>query len=203
MAEHASTPTADLATFGIDERDAELLLDLAETAIRARLTRGTIPDVDAGALPTSLARPIGAFVSLHVAGELNGCIGNMGGTTAIAASVTELAVKAAFEDPRLPALRSVDLTDLHIEISLLSARVEVPARTRSELVAQLRPVEHGLVLRSGYRQALFLPSVWEQLPHPDLFVDQLLRKAGISPTTWPGDMLAELFTTATVHRELS
>jgi AmmeMemoRadiSam system protein A len=202
LAEQASTPTVDLAAFGIEEHDAEVLLDLAEVSIRARLAGGRAPDIDTGTLPPSLAQPLGAFVSLHVAGELNGCIGNIGGTTAIAVSVAELAVKAAFEDPRLPALRPDDLAALDIEISVLSARVEVPARTRSDLLAQLRPGEHGLVLRSGHRHALFLPSVWEQLPHPDLFVDQLLRKAGLPSHAWPADVLAELFTTATVRRAL-
>lgn len=186
----------------LGEQEAELLLDLAERAIRARLTGGPPPEIDVAELPAGARRPQGAFVTLHVAGRLNGCIGNIGGGAPLAVSVAELAVKAAFHDPRLPALRITELHELRIEVSVLSPTTAIPAATRAELFAHLRPGVHGLVLRSGRRQALFLPAVWEQLPHPDDFVDHLLHKAGLPVGSWPSDMFAESFTTASVHREL-
>jgi AmmeMemoRadiSam system protein A len=154
-------------------------------------------------LPAALHRPNGAFVTLLVAGELNGCIGDVAGSASLAVSVADLAIKAAFHDPRLPALTSSDLAGLTIEVSLLSSRIEVPAGSRTELLQQLRRDEHGLTIRSGSRRALFLPSVWRQLPRPDQFVDQLLRKAGLPHGAWPDDLVAAVFTTTTVSRHLA
>jgi AmmeMemoRadiSam system protein A len=200
--QHQPTP-ADLADFGLTSADAETLLDIAEAAVRARLEGRSAPLPDDSALPPALHRGgTGAFVTLQVAGRLNGCIGDLGGGRPLAESIAELAVKSAFHDPRLPQLRTADLDDLAIEISLLSARSAVRARTRTELVEQLLPGVHGLVLTSGGHSALFLPSVWEQLPRPDDFIDRLLLKAGLAPETWPTDLLAEVFTCAEFERSV-
>ena len=91
---------------------------------------------------------------------------------------------------------------MHIEISLLSPRTEVPASTRAELLEQLTPGVHGLQIASGRRRAIFLPAVWGQLADPNDFLDQLLRKAGLSTTDWPTDMHAEIFTTHSFGRQL-
>ena len=191
------SPSAD---FPVDLAEAELLLDLSEVAIRAGLdgTHSPRPDVDQ--LPDALRRPFGAFVTLHVAGRLNGCIGNIQTSDPIGTCVVNLALKAAFDDPRLPPLRRRDLDDLHIEISILSPRIAVPASTRQELIDQLVPGQHGLIIAADSRQAVFLPSVWNDLAQPELFVDRLLHKAGLPLAGWPSDMYAEVFTTASVER---
>jgi AmmeMemoRadiSam system protein A len=186
----------------LGEAEEELLLDLAEVAIRACLEGTRFPGPDTHRLPEPLLRPCGAFVSLHVDDDLNGCIGNLDADDPIGACVPRLAIQAAFEDPRLPRLRRADLAHLVIEISLLSPRTAVPASTRSELFAHLIPFEHGLVLAARDRRGVFLPSVWEQLPDPDDFVDHLLHKAGLPRDEWPSTMSAELFTTRTIERRL-
>ena len=139
-------------------------------------------------------------MTLHVDGRLNGCIGNVHSRERIGACISELAIEAAFEDPRLPQLRREDLDRLHIEVSLLSPRSVVPAPSRAELIEHLVPHETGLIISSGSARAVFLPSVWEQLPRPDDFIDQLLRKAGLPPDGWPTDMRAEVFTTESFGR---
>ena len=210
MSLHESVDAVDVTgmdeasnAFGIAAHEAELLLDLAEVAIRACLEGTRYPGVDTSTLPAALLRPCGAFVTLHVAGELNGCIGNLDSSDPLGSCVTELAIKAAFEDPRLPALRRIDLSQLHLEVSVLSARVPVPAGSRTELNDHLQPNVNGLVVRSERRQAVFLPTVWEHLPHPDDFVDQLFRKAGLPPGEWPHHLEAEIFTTASISRHLT
>ena len=151
---------SDLAEFGLTDTDAEFLLDVAVGTLVAHFGRGAAPDTDPSALPARLGQPIGAFVTLRVGGELNGCIGHLTTGAPIVETVAELAIRSAFHDPRLPALRVDDLDDLEIEISLLSPRHDVPARTRDELLSHLRPGVTGLVLTSGRRSALFLPAVW-------------------------------------------
>lgn len=182
-------------------RHADVLLDLAEAAIRAALA-GREPRRPDRELPPALRVRRGAFVTLHVSGELNGCIGNIDGVDSIADDVGDLAVKAAFDDPRLPALRLADLANLSIEISLLSRPVEIPAGTRTELLRHLRIRADGLIIEHEQRRGIFLPVVWEQLPHPDEFLDQLLRKAGLRSDPWPAGLSAAVFTTASVQRRL-
>jgi AmmeMemoRadiSam system protein A len=179
---------------------AELLLDIAEATIRAHLDGTRYSGPDLSLLPERLRQPCGAFVTLQVDGRLNGCIGNIHGDEPIGASISKLAIQAAFADPRLPQLRREDLDRLHIEVSLLSPPTAVPATSRSELIEQLVPRETGLIISSGSRHAVFLPSVWGQLPLPDDFIDQLLRKAGLPTDRWPRDMRAEVFTTESFGR---
>lgn len=184
----------------VSRDEAELLLDLSEVAIRACLDGTEYPGPDLARLPEALRRPCGAFVTLHVDGHLNGCIGNIDGTDPIGKCVVNLARQAAFDDPRLPKLRRNDLDHLEIEVSILSPRRAIAAGTRAELIEQLEPHVHGLIIESGTHRAVFLPDVWAQLPAPETFVDRLLHKAGLVPAVWPTDMRAALFTTSSVTR---
>jgi len=174
--------------------EVEHLLDLAEASIVDGL-RGRRPvPPSSSALPVRLREPVGAFVTLTVGGALNGCIGTVDGVEPLGVAVARLAWSAAFADPRLPALRAGDYRHLTIEVSILSALVRIPAASRAELLGQLRPGTDGLVIEAGRRKGLFLPSVWEQLPDPDEFLDRLSCKAGLPPRSWPDDLEASRFT---------
>ena len=179
---------------------AELLLDIAEVSIRACLEGTLYPGPDVTLLPERLRQPCGAFVTLHVDGRLNGCIGTIHSDEPIGACISKLAIEAAFDDPRLPRLQREDLDGLHIEVSLLSPPTVVPATSRAELIEHLIAHQTGLIISSGARRAVFLPSVWGQLPLPDDFIDHLLRKAGLPTDSWPSDLRAEVFTTESFGR---
>jgi AmmeMemoRadiSam system protein A len=191
-----------LDEFPVSPREAELLLDIVEVSIRACLDGTNYPGPDTTKLPETLCRPCGAFVTLHVAGQLNGCIGNIEPGGQLGVCVSELARRAAFHDPRLPTLTRADLDRLHIEIALLSARTPIPAETRDELIAHLEPRLHGLIISTTAHRAVFLPTVWNQLRTPDQFVDGLLRKAGLSTRRWPSDLTAEVLTTTSFGRHI-
>ncbi|TFH19632.1 MAG: AmmeMemoRadiSam system protein A, partial [Acidimicrobiales bacterium] len=154
--------------------------------------RPTVPTLDE--LPDELQRPVGAFVTLNVHGRLNGCIGSIETDEAVGVSVARHAWSAAFSDPRLPALRWVDYDHLDIEISLLSPLASIVASSRDGLLDVLEPGVDGLLIAAGTRRAVFLPSVWEQLPSPGTFLAHLFHKAGLDPATWPDDLRAFGFT---------
>jgi hypothetical protein len=179
----------------VGEADAELLLDIAEAAIISAL-RGRQPKLPPlGILPSALHRRAGVFVTLTVAGSLNGCIGTIEGVEPVGHAVALLALSAAFADQRLPALRPADYAHLTIEISLLSPPSPLEAASRAQLVGELRPGQDGLIIEAGTRRGLFLPSVWEQLPRREDFLDQLWLKAGLAPRTWPSGLRAFRFET--------
>ncbi len=180
--------------------EAELLLDIADEAILAGLG-GRLPLTPEPAdLPAVLRARVGSFVTLTVLGELNGCIGSIEGFEPLGVSVARHAWAAAFSDPRLPSLRRDDYEHLTIEVSVLSRPSEIPVGSRRELLADLRPGVDGLVIEAGRHRAVFLPAVWDALPDPVEFLDQLYLKAGLLPGSWPDRMQTFRFTAEKVRR---
>ena len=101
------------------------------------------------------------------------------------------AVQAGFSDPRFPPLTEGELDGVSLDLSILSHPRPVPATSEAELAAGLEPDRDGLILGAGGRQALFLPSVWRQLPDGRQFVRHLLAKAGLDG--WPDGIKATRF----------
>jgi AmmeMemoRadiSam system protein A len=118
-------------------------------------------------------------VSLHIGAELRGCIGRTEAAPRLADQLIDNAWAAAFRDPRFPALKREELAGLSVEVHVLTPMAPLPFTTRADLHARLRPHVDGLQLESESRRGVFLPVMWEQLPTPEEFVRQLLRKAGI------------------------
>ena len=190
----ARSPSPEPTQERLRASHADLLLDIAEQAIvdGLRTRRPTVP-TPAG-LPAELRRAVGAFVTLNVHGQLNGCIGSIETDEAVAVSVARHAWSAAFDDPRLPALRWADYDHVDIEISLLSPLAPIVASSRGELLDVLEPGVDGLLIVAGARRAVFLPSVWEQLPSAETFLAHLFLKAGLDPAVWPDGLRAFAFT---------
>jgi small GTP-binding protein len=67
----------------------------------------------------------------------------------------------------------------HVPTFVFVNKMDLPGKSREELLAQLRPGEDGLILFSGCHSATFLPQVWEQLPEPRQFLAALKHKAGL------------------------
>jgi len=170
-----------------------VLLDLARAAI-AQSFGG--PKVRRPANEEWLDEPAAVFVTLHRHGELRGCIGSLEARRPLFVEVVDKARAAAFEDTRMIPVREQELPELDIEISVLHPMEPIEADSQDALLRQLRPGVDGLVLRSREGSALFLPSVWKELPDRQAFVKHLLQKARL--TRWPPDMRAYRFTTDVV-----
>ena len=194
----AHSPSTEDAVLTAGEQ--ELLLDLAEAAIHDGLVGRVPASVDVDSLPARLQDPRGAFVTLHVRDELNGCIGRLETDEKLGALIPVLAFESAFGDPRLPALQETDLPWLHVEISILSPLERMAVRDRADLLAALRPGTDGLLIRAVPYQATFLPAVWASAPEPDYFVDLLFRKAGLPPGGWPPDLQVYRYRTVSFGR---
>ena len=192
---------APAAPAPLDATAGAVLLDIAEESIRSAFGRRPPPLPDG--LPAVLHECRGAFVTLHVAGALNGCIGAIVADEPLAPTVARLARSAAFDDPRLPATTPADLAQLSIEVSVLSPLEAVPAGSREELRSGVQPGIHGLVLAAGRHRGLFLPDVWAQFPDFDDFVGHLFVKAGLHPRHWPDHLAAWRFTTQAFTRPAS
>ncbi len=170
------------------------LLKLADASILAGLESGTPLSVDVKKEPMALRSTGASFVTLKQNdGRLRGCIGSPTAHRALAVDVAENAFRAAFRDPRFPPVTDAEYPALRRSISVLSPQSPMTIADEADLMRQLRPGIDGLVISDGNRRALFLPSVWAQLPTPDLFLSHLKQKAGMPFDHWSPTFRAHRF----------
>jgi AmmeMemoRadiSam system protein A len=174
----------------LSPEDVDALFALADLGVRAGLAGQPAPTVALETLLPALREPQGAFVTIEVEGELNGCIGSIVAVDPLGVAVPQLAWKAAFADPRLPALTPAEYPSAEIKISVLTPLEPVPAGSEAELLAHLEVGRDGVVIRSGAANATFLPAMWGKLPDPLTFLRHLVTKAGLRPGSWPSPMEA-------------
>lgn len=136
-----------------------------------------------------------SFVTIYVSKQLHGCIGTVEPHRPLGEDICQNAFAAAFRDPRFPALTGKELGDLSLKVSLLSEPIPLEVRDEADLFAKLRPGIDGLIMEEHVHRALFLPSVWDQLPEVSNFVSQLKLKAGLSKTHWSPDLKLQTFHT--------
>ncbi len=163
---------------GLSEEEKKILKELAYTTIKAKLNGEPLPVLKN---PTSkLMEPRGAFVTLHKKnGQLRGCIGMIEGLKPLWETIRDMAIQAAFHDPRFPPLRSEELDDIDIEISVLTPLEPI------EDISEIEIGTHGLVVRKGPYSGLLLPQVAvEQKWDREAFLEWTCRKAGLEPDAW-------------------
>lgn len=168
------------------------LTSLAARTVRARLT-GAAPPPAPPTLPVLLA-PGASFVTLTRRGRLLGCIGTLQPVRPLHLDVARNAARA-MQDPRMPPVSAADWPELDISVSVLTPPEPLDVADRDALVRVLRPGVDGLLLTDGARRATFLPTVWEKLPEPVRFVDQLLVKGGWGAGGWSAHMSVSRYRT--------
>ena len=185
---------------GLTHHDGEILLDLAQASIRHGLSKESPLEVETTHLPDALLQPQSTFVTLRLGSALRGCIGSVNPQRPLAEDVVHNACSAAFHDPRFPPLRTDEYPDLSIHISVLGELKTVNFTNQADLLSQVRKERDGLLLEMGPHRGLLLPSVWENLPDKQKFLQHLNIKAGLKPDFWSNDLKIQRFTTQTFLR---
>jgi AmmeMemoRadiSam system protein A len=162
------------------DRDGERLLLLARDAILHELG-GPEPDRPHGPWFEQLAA---TFVTVTRLGHLHGCIGSISPRRTMVDDIEHNAVAAAFMDPRSSPFRAEWLPELGIEVTLLSPLARLHFTDEADALRQIVPGVDGLILRHGPYRGTFLPQVWETLPTPRAFLDELKVKAGLYRFFW-------------------
>ena len=198
------SPTLDGETdFGaatkalLDEHGFTLVL-LAAASIDHGLKHSQPIPVDLNKHAPELRQTGACFITLTRSGKLRGCIGSPEAHRPLVADISNNAFQAAFKDPRFPPLAPTERNELQLSISVLSSQSPLIFASEQEFIAQLRPNVDGLVIADGKRRALFLPSVWDQLPDPAIFVGRLKQKAGLAAHHWSDSFQAWRFVTESV-----
>lgn len=166
--------------------EGKALVHAARAAIELYLKN---PRFDKSVVEKELSKfkePYGTFVTLyyHPLNELRGCIGFPRPVGGVGHDVVEAALAAAFEDPRFVPLSLRELSEVAIEVSILSEMVPVKGDERVRLRA-VKAGRDGLMVQYGIYSGLLLPIVAvEQHWDTRKFLGETCIKAGLPETYW-------------------
>ena len=129
-------------------------------------------------LPQSphLFQKAGAFVTLRKNGNLRGCIGEFE-PKPLYVQLQEVVLKSAFADPRFYPLTKEELSEIKIEISILSSPKKITDWKKIKLG------QHGVIVEGYEKKGVFLPQVAQETGWSlEEFLSHLCaEKAGLSP----------------------
>ncbi len=160
----------------LSEGDRREALELALKAIREAVVSRKLPDF----IPRHgvFSERCGVFVTLHVRGRLQGCIGVTEPNESLGETLVRCAVSAALEDPRFTPLKESQLEEFSVEISLLS-RLEPILPEAIEIGC------HGLLVVHRAHRGLLLPQVaTEHQLTREQFLEETCAKAGLPRDAW-------------------
>ncbi len=168
----------------LSQDEKEVLRQVASESIRCGLRDGHPLTVLPREYSPRLQAPGAVFVTLESGGGLRGCIGSYLAKRPLVEDVAENAFAAAFRDPRFPPLTESEMADLELHLSLLTPPAQLDVGSRAELLEKLRPGLDGVLLEDPPHRSTFLPQVWDALPDPEKFLDELFLKGGMARTHW-------------------
>ncbi len=162
--------------FTLTEEEKKFLLETARESITSYLEKRK---GNYGTPQKKLEKPFGAFVTLHIHGNLRGCIGHIVPVYPLFTGIQYLARESAFRDPRFPPLSIEELPETDIEISVLSPmkRISTPKA--------IKVGTHGILIKRGIYSGVLLPQVpVEQGWGLEEFLTHACYKAGLQGNCW-------------------
>ena len=160
----------------LSEAERRSALQLARIAVVETVSHRKLPD----ATPRDgiFAERHGVFVTLHVRGRLQGCIGVVEADEPLGDAIVRCAASAALEDTRFVPMKAEQLGDLAIEISLLSPLAPISPDA-------IEIGRHGLLIVLHAQRGILLPQVAiEHRLTRELFLEETCRKAGLRREAW-------------------
>ena len=164
----------------LNDKEKKLLLYIARQTILGEKT-------DENNLPEKLHQKLGAFVTLTEHEHLRGCIGHFGEDYPLYKVVKDMAHNAAFDDPRFMPVKEEEMSNISIEISVLT-----PLKCIHD-ISEFNYGHEGIYIRKGFHSGTFLPQVADEVNWTkEEFLGHCAQdKAGIG---WNGWQDAELYT---------
>jgi uncharacterized protein len=178
-----------------EEKDGPLLTGAARAAISYFLESGK------GEIPSILnsdrrfKQKLGCFVTLKkndLEQSLRGCIGFPEPVYELSKALTLAAIEAATGDPRFPPVKLRELSNLLIEVSILTEPVKVEVANQKDIPEKILVGKDGLIMRWSFGSGLLLPQVATEYDwSAEEFLCNLSMKAGAPPDQWlvPGTQI--------------
>jgi AmmeMemoRadiSam system protein A len=162
----------------LSAKDKTTLMNIARTTIEDCVKGEKVPEFEVDS--PILKEKRGAFVTIRENGQLRGCIGYIEAIKPLYITIREMAQAAALNDPRFNPVSPQELPSLDLEISVLTPLKKIKD------VSEIQIGRHGVLLKKGYYQGVFLPQVaTEQGWDRTTFLNELCYKAGINdPNCW-------------------
>lgn len=168
----------------LTNEEGNFLVKLARKSIETYLNDKKILDVPENT-PDTLKEEMGVFVTLDHDGLLRGCIGYPEPIKPLVNALIEVAISAAVQDPRFPPVTSIELNELHLEVSVLTKPRLIEVDESSMYPENIKIGEDGLIVESDFNRGLLLPQVavewkWDEKD----FLTNTCIKAGLNPDCW-------------------
>lgn len=161
----------------LKEHYSDLIKQLCRLSIKSRLEKFN----EKINYPQVLDEAGACFVTLETNGQLRGCIGSIIAHKTLIEDLLTNAQHAAFSDPRFKPLTKEEFEKTDIAVSVLSEPKPLAFNGEEDLLEKIVPFKDGIIIKDGNHQAVYLPSVWEQLPDKKEFLNSLKIKAGLAP----------------------
>jgi AmmeMemoRadiSam system protein A len=164
----------------LTKKEQKELLKIARETIVDYVTKKNIPAVVTTSPGLNLHS--GCFVTIKQKGELRGCIGNFVSDQPLYQLVQEMAISAATRDPRFYPMKSEDLAEFALDISVLSPLEKAAS------IEEIQVGIHGIYIVKGSYRGVLLPQVateygWDR----DQFLQHTCMKAGLPKDAWQGE----------------
>lgn len=174
---------------------SDFVIDVCKKSIFAGLDNKE-PEIDE--IPEVLKEYGACFVTLEKnidsGKELRGCIGSIIAHRPLIDDLIKNAQNSAFSDHRFKPLNRDEFDSISINVSLLSSPEKIEFQDEADLIDQIKPFVDGIIIKDGNYQAVYLPSVWEQLTEKTMFLNSLKIKAGMTPKHFSDTFEAYRFT---------
>ena len=168
----------------ISEENGQYLVEVSKNAIATYLETGRRPFIPEDC-PEELKEELGVFVTLNKKHRLRGCIGYPEPVKSLIESTIDVAIAAAFDDPRFPELKKEEYNDLEFEVTVLTQPELIEIAHPDQYLKEIEIGRDGLIIQKGYARGLLLPQVAPENGFSvEEFLDHTCMKAGISADSW-------------------
>lgn len=168
----------------ITDRAGQYLVDLAKEAIGHFIETGEKLEIPED-YPIELDEKLGVFVTLNKNNTLRGCIGYAEPIEPAIKATIDVAIAAAFNDPRFSAVTKDEFQILDFEVTVLTRPELIEVAAPEQYFDEIVIGEDGLIIQKGYSRGLLLPQVaTEHAFTVEEFLENTCMKAGISADSW-------------------
>ncbi len=161
----------------LNTQEKSQLLEIAKLALDDAIRKNERIQINEKKVYPKLLEHLGAFVTLYKDGNLRGCIGSFEPNQSLYEVVIDMAISSAFNDTRFNKVTLEELSEIDIEISVLTPRRKINSLEEIELH------KHGIYVKHGSKSGTYLPHVASQMQwNVKEFIHHCaIEKAGISP----------------------
>jgi len=172
----------------ITDKEGGFLVRLARLAVE-KWVKEKIKITPPDDTPPILKEKAGVFVTLtkKINGneELRGCIGYIMPIKPLVEATIDVAIAAASEDPRFSPVQENELSDILVEVTVLTPPEKIDVDDKKKLLDIIKIGRDGLIIKYGPFSGTLLPQVpIEYGWNTQTFLENLCWKAGLPANCW-------------------